>query len=153
MKLNNDIYSNLLESRMLRDNDEIEKYEHNLELLAESFNERDIIELCSTFEDKTHNSEVMFGAVHLLETLSSELAFENTIKGVVSLYNSSPEWANIIIYRCLNDEFSVQMIKKVYSRLGNKISSQFKKMLEEIKKDDFDRFGKTVDEILTSFYR
>ena len=151
MKLNNDIYSNLLESRMLRDNDEIEKYEHNLELLAESFTEGDIIELCSTFEDKTHNSEVMFSAVHLLETLSSEIAFENTIKGVVSMSNSSPEWANIIIYRCLNDEFSVQMIKKVYSRLENNISSKFKKILEEIKKDDADRFGKTVDEILTSF--
>lgn len=109
------------------------------------------IELCSTFEDKTHNSEVMFSAVHLLETLSSEIAFENTIKGVVSMSNSSPEWANIIIYRCLNDEFSVQIIKKVYSRLENKISSKFKKILEEIKKDDADRFGKTVDEILTSF--
>lgn len=93
----------------------------------------------------------MFSAVHLLETLSSEIAFENTIKGVVSMSNSSPEWANIIIYRCLNDEFSVQIIKKVYSRLENKISSKFKKILEEIKKDDADRFGKTVDEILTSF--
>ena len=149
--MNKDIYLNLLESRMLSDNNEIEKYEQNLELLAEDFTEKDIIELCSTFEDKTHNSEVMFSAIHLLETLFSELAFENVIKGVVSLFNASPEWANIIIYRCLNDEFSVQKIKKVNSRLEKEISFPFRKMLQEIKKKDNERFGKAVDEILSSF--
>lgn len=146
--MDNEIYNNLLKNRMLRDNNEIEIYEHNLELLSETFSESDIMELCSTFEDKTHNFEVMFSAIHLLETLSSEKAFENTIIGVVSLHDTSPEWSSIIVYRCLNDDFSVQMIKKVYSRLEKKVSSQFEKILQEIKKEDSERFGKPVDEIL-----
>lgn len=146
--MKNEIYNNLLTNRMLRDNNEIENYESNLALLSETFSEDDIIELCSTFEDRTYNSEVMFNAVHLLETLSSEIAFENTIIGVVGLYDTSPEWTNIIVYRCLNDDFSVQMLKKVYSRLEKKVSNQFSNILKEIKKEDSERFGKAVDEIL-----
>ena len=46
--------------------------EDNLEKLAETFTETDIIELCSVFDDKTNDSEVMFGAIHLLETLSTK---------------------------------------------------------------------------------
>ena len=146
--MNDVIYKNLLTNRMLRNNYEITIYEYNLELLSENFSENDIIELCSTFEDNTYNSEVMFNAIHLLETLSSESAFENTIIGVVNMFNTSPVWAKIIVYRCLNDESSIQTIKIVYKRLEKKVSEQFKTILEIIKKDDFDRFGKSVDEIL-----
>lgn len=133
---------------MLRNNNEIETYEQNLELLSEDFSEGDIIELCSTFEDKTQNVEVMFGAIHLLETLSSETAFENTIRGVVEMSYSSPEWANIIIYRCLNDEFSVQMINQVKNRLDKKTIDRFKEILMEIKKEDGKMFGKVIDMII-----
>ena len=123
--MNDEIYSNLLNNRMLNDNNEIAQYERGLELLAATFSENDIVELCSTFDDRTHNTEVMFSAIHLLETLSSELAFENTIVGVVNIYNTSPEWAKIIVYRCLNDEFSIKMIKTILNRLDNKVRDQF----------------------------
>lgn len=145
--MNNSIYNNLIECRFLSDCEEIEKYEQNLELLSESFSEKDIVELCLTFEDTTHNSEVMFGAIHLLETLSSELAYEETIKGVVKMYESSPEWAKIIIYRILNDDFSLQMIKKVYCRLQNIIKIQFDNILSTIKRED-SKFASYVDEII-----
>ena len=124
-----EIYINLYNSRLLANNNEIEIFEQNLELLSETFNEEDIIELCSIFEDKTQNVEVMFGAIHLLETLSSEMAFENTIKGVVEMSYTSPEWAKIITYRCLNDEFAVQMINQVKNRLDIKTSDKFKEIL------------------------
>ena len=144
------IYNNLFNNRMLRNNDEIVKYEHSLELLADNFSEADIVELCSTFDDKTCNSEVMFSAIHLLETISSELAYQNTIIGVVKMFESSPEWANIIIYRILNDDYSVQMIKNLYSRLDKSISEKFKLILKEIKQEDSERFGKNIDKILES---
>ena len=111
--MNKEIFMNLMNNRMLRDNDEIEGYERNLETLAGSFSEEDIIELCLTFDDKTQSAEIMYSAIHLLETLSSKLAFEKTIIGVVRMFETSPDWASIITYRCLNDEFSVQMIKDV----------------------------------------
>ena len=128
-----DILTNLYNNRLLKDNKEIEIFEENLEILSETFTEEDIIELCSILDDRTENVEVMFGAIHLLETLSSEKAFENTIKGVVEMFNKSPEWANIIIYRCLNDEFSVQMINQVKDRLNIKTVEKFKEILSEIK--------------------
>ena len=123
-----EIYTNLYNSRLLRDNNEIETFEENLEVLSESFTEEDIIELCSIFDDRTEDAEVMFGAIHLLETLSSEKAFENTIKGVIDMSYESPEWANIIIYRCLNNEFSVQMINQVKTRLDSKTRDRFEEI-------------------------
>lgn len=146
--MKDEIFKYLYDNRMLSNNSEIEKYEHNLNELSTNFSEEDIIRLCLTFEDKTQNSEVMFGAIHLLESLSSELAYKNTIIGVVNMYISAPEWANIIIYRLLNDEFSVQMIKCIYNRIGKNISVKFKQILETIKKEDYDKFGKSIDVIL-----
>lgn len=146
--MKDEIFKDLYDNRMLSNNSEIEKYEHNLNELSTNFSEEDIIRLCLTFEDKTQNSEVMFGAIHLLESLSSELAYKNTIIGVVNMYISAPEWANIIIYRLLNDEFSVQMIKCIYNRIEKNISVKFKQILETIKKEDYDKFGKSIDVIL-----
>jgi len=147
-KMKDEIFKDLYDNRMLSNNSEIEKYEHNLNELSTNFSEEDIIRLCLTFEDKTQNSEVMFGAIHLLESLSSELAYKNTIIGVVNMYITAPEWANIIIYRLLNDEFSVQMIKCIYNRIGKNNSVRFKQILETIKKEDYDKFGKSIDVIL-----
>ena len=146
--MKDEIFKDLYDNRMLSNNSEIEKYEHNLNELSTNFSEEDIIRLCLTFEDKTQNSEVMFEAIHLLESLSSELAYKNTIIGVVNMYITAPEWANIIIYRLLNDEFSVQMIKCIYNRIGKNNSERFKQILETIKKEDYDKFGKSIDVIL-----
>ena len=146
--MKDEIFKDLYDNRMLSNNSEIEKYEHNLNELSTNFSEEDIIRLCLTFEDKTQNSEVMFGAIHLLESLSSELAYKNTIIGVVNMYITAPEWANIIIYRLLNDEFSVQMIKCIYNRIGKNNSVRFKQILETIKNEDYDKFGKSIDVIL-----
>lgn len=147
--MQDEIFNNLYNNRLLSNNSEIEKYEYSLNLLSASFSEEDIIELCATFDDKTQNFEVMFGAIHLLESLSSELAYKNTIIGVVNIYISSPEWANIIIYRLLNDDFSVQMIKDIYYQMENSISEKFKQILITIKHEDYERFGKSIDVILS----
>ena len=67
------------------------------------------------------------------------------------MLNSAPEWANIIVYRILNDNASVQMIKKIYNRLDKNVFDKFKLILEKIKKDDDERFGKIIDELFASF--
>lgn len=143
-----EILENLRNNRFLNNYTEIEIFEDNLEKLAETFTETDIIELCSVFDDKTNDSEVMFGVIHLLETLSSELAFENTIKGVVLMRKEAKEWSNIIIYRCLNDDYSVSMIKNVYKNLDKDIIDSFEKQLLDIKLHDKEKFGHAIDEIL-----
>ena len=149
--MNKEIFMNLMNNRMLRDNDEIEGYERNLETLAGSFSEEDIIELCLTFDDKTQSAEIMYSAIHLLETLSSKLAFEKTIIGVVRMFETSPDWASIITYRCLNDEFSVQMIKDVQCRdLDEKTCLEYKRILQKIKNEDPEKFGNVIDDIVGS---
>lgn len=143
------LYNILWTNRMLKDSNEIAIFENNLTKLADTFNEDDIIELCQILDDETNDSEVMFGIVHLLETLSTEQAFINTVIGVVKLKSMSPEWANIIIYRCLNDEYSVRMLKKIYMTLDDEIRIEFSKLLKEIKEEDKERFGKAVSEVLS----
>ncbi|MDE6568627.1 MAG: hypothetical protein K2K70_12975 [Lachnospiraceae bacterium] len=142
------LYNNLWANRLLKNPNEIAIFEDNLAKLAESFNENDIIELCQILDDKTDNSEVMFGIIHLLETLSTEQAFINTVIGVVKLKSMSPEWANIIIYRCLNDEYCVRMIREIYVTLDNEIRTEFSELLKEIKRQDYEIFGKAVSEII-----
>ena len=148
--MNKEIFMNLMNNRMLRDNNEIEGYERNLETLAGSFSEEDIIELCLTFDDKTQSAEIMYSAIHLLETLSSKLAFEKTIIGVVRMFETSPDWVSIITYRCLNDEFSVQMIKDVCRDLDEKTCLEYKRILQKIKNEDPEKFGIVIDDIVGS---
>lgn len=143
------LYDNLWTNRLLKNSNEIAIFEDNLTKLAETFNEDDIIELCQILDDKTDDSEVMFGIIHLLETLSTKQAFINTVIGVVKLKSMSREWANIIIYRCLNDEYSVGMIREIYVTLDDEIRTEFSELLKEIKKEDEERFGKTISEILS----
>jgi len=143
-----EIYNALWNNRMLKDANEINRFEESLCKLADSFCEEDIQELCLVLDDKTRNSEVMFSIIHLLETLSSEQAFRNTMIGVVNMRSTSPEWANIILYRCLNDEFSVCVLKKIFVNLDNKTRLELTEMLKDIKNEDEERFSDAVSEII-----
>ena len=77
-ELINQLYNN----RLLRNRQEIEKFEEGLELASQAIQEDDISELCSIFDDNTMDDEVMFGLVHLIEIFSSEKAFESTVLGI-----------------------------------------------------------------------
>ena len=124
------LYNNLWNNRLLKNSNEIAIFEENLIELTENFGEDDIIELCQILDDKTDDSEVMFGIIHLLETLSTKQAFINTVIGVVKMKSRSPEWAKIIIRRCLNDEYSAKMLKEIYAILDDEIRIEFSKLLK-----------------------
>ena len=126
------LYNNLWNNRLLKNSNEIAIFEENLIELTENFDEDDIIELCQILDDKTDDSEVMFGIIHLLETLSTKQAFINTVIGVVKMKSRSPEWAKIIIRRCLNDEYSAKMLKEIYAILDDEIRIEFSKLLKEL---------------------
>lgn len=113
--------------RMLRTDEEVENYERNLEILAETFSEDDVAELLSTFEDDAEDFEVMFGAVHLLESVSSEKAYEKFIEGVVENRHENPEWMKTLTRRCLNDEFSAREIGRAAPRLRKETADGFRK--------------------------
>ncbi len=142
-----DLYKKLYDNRLLENNEQICVFEETLEEVASAFCEDDIIELCQIFDDNSLDYEVMFGAIHLLETLSSEDAFANTIKGIVKMEGPGHKWAKTIIYRCLNDDFSIEMINKVLPVLDNGTRMVFYNLLDEIKDEDEQRFGDAINRI------
>ncbi len=122
-------------------------FEECLNQLADDFKVNDIVELCQILDDNTMEYEVMFGVIHLLETLSSEEAFVGTIMGVVKIKKHSPIWAKTIVYRCLNDAFSIEMINKILPTLHKEIKDGFYDLLSEIKVEDEQRFGDAIKKI------
>lgn len=145
--MNQAIYTELYENRLLENNVQIAIFEECLNRLADDFKDEDIVELCRVLDDNTMEFEVMFGVIHLLETFSSEEAFMNTIKGVVELKRHSPIWAKTIIYRCLNDEISIKMINIILPTLHKEIKDGFYALLSEIKTEDEQQFGDAIKKI------
>ena len=145
--MNQTLYAELYKNRFLKNDVEIAIFEKTLSDLATDFAEEDIVELCNILDDNTMEFEVMFGIIHLLESLSSEDAFKNTIEGVINLKGHSPIWAKTIIYRCLNDAFSIEMINKIIPTLDKKIKEEFGDLLSEIKTEDEQRFGNAIKKI------
>lgn len=141
------LYSQLYGNRLLENNNQIVVFEECLNKLADDFKDEDIVELCRVLDDNTMEFEVMFGVIHLLETLSSEEAFMNTITGVVELKKHSPIWAKTIIYRCLNDEFSIKMINNILPYLNKEVKNGFYSLLSEINAEDGQQFGDAINKI------
>lgn len=145
--MNQTLYTELYENRLLENNVQIAIFEECLNKLSKDFKDEDVVELCQVLDDNTMEFEVMFGVIHLLETLSSEVAFMNTIKGVVEIKRHSPIWAKTIIYRCLNDEFSIKMINIILPNLNKEIKDGFYALLSEINAEDGQQFGDAINKI------
>lgn len=146
-KMNQALYTKLYENRLLKSDVQMGIFEECLNQLAGDFKEDDIVELCQILDDNTMEYEVMFGVIHLLETLSSEKAFASTIEGIVKIKTHSPIWAKTITYRCLNDAFSIEMINKILPTLHKEIKDGFYDLLSEIKTEDGQKFGDSINEI------
>lgn len=144
-KLIEELYNN----RLLRTYKELEKFEENLNAISKVVKEEDIPDLCKVFDDNTKDDEVMFGLIHLIEIFSSEKAFEFTVIGIANMTTSAIGWAKIIIYRCLNNDFSRGMLKKAISFAEFSIQQKVISLLNIIKTEDFDKFGMSIDEVLS----
>lgn len=143
-KLIDDLYKN----RLLNTDEKIERFEEDLNKLAEEFEEEYIADVCRVFDDNTREHEMMFGLIHLIEAFSSERAFELTVSGVADMTESAIEWAKIIMYRILNHSPSRIKLKKAISVSEDKTQQVITALLNTIKAEDFDRFSEAVDEIL-----
>lgn len=142
------IIEELYKNRLLNTNKEFEKFEESLNEISEMIQEEDILDLCKVFDDNTRDDEMMFGLIHLIEMFSSERAFELTVLGVVNMMTSAPNWAKIIIYRCLNDDFARNMLRKAISHVEFQVQQSIISLLNVIKTEDFDKFGMAIDEVL-----
>lgn len=142
------IIEELYKNRLLNTSEEFEKFEKSLNEISEMIQEEDILDLCKVFDDNTGDDELMFGLIHLIEVFSSERAFELTVLGVVNMMKSAPNWAKIIIYRCLNDDFARNMLKKAINNAESQVKQSIISLLNIIKNEDFNKFGMVIDEVL-----
>lgn len=60
--------------------------------------------LCSAFDDKTEQEEVMFGLVHAVEYLGREKNVIEIAKSISIMLPHAKEWAILLHCRILNDE-------------------------------------------------
>lgn len=144
----NEIIEVLYKNRLLSTNDEYTNFEKALSDLSDVIKEEDIPYLCKVFDDNTYDEEMMFGLIHIMELFSSERAFELTIIGIANMLENAINWAKIIIYRCLNDDFSRDMLKIAIKKANVKEKQMVVSLLNTIKCEDNDRFGAVIDTII-----
>ena len=65
-----ELVNQMIKSKKLRNNHEIEKYEQSIEQLI---NHNKLEELYLWFDDNTDDDEVMFGLIHAIESFSEEV--------------------------------------------------------------------------------
>ena len=105
------------------------------------------------FDDDTDKYEVMFGLVHGIEQLYKDRIEEglNLIAlAVPKVINRAEEWMEVLHYRILNHEQVRITYGKVLSKMDNKTKEIIINLLTNIKDEDPDMFGNSVDEVLKS---
>lgn len=145
----NKVYSN----RLLQNQEEIIEFEQALGKLISSEDVSIIGDLCMGFDDDTEKYEVMFGLVHGIEKLYKERIEEglNLIAlAVPRVINRAKEWMEVLHYRILNHEQVRITYGKVLAKIDIKTKEVIINLLNNIKDEAPDMFGKPVDEVLKS---
>ena len=107
----------LNENKLLRSNEEIEKFECAIDNILNNKDYMDIRYLCTGFDDSTENEEVTFGIVHAIESYDSiadtNLTLKEFIDAIPNVYSYAKEWIKIMNKRILNDDESLEEHIKV----------------------------------------
>ncbi|MFJ5772514.1 Imm30 family immunity protein [Psychrobacillus sp. NPDC093180] len=138
-------------NRLLQSPTEVSEFEKALANLINFGNKSIITELCMVFDDDTERYEVMFGLVHGIEHLYKESIEEGVYLialAVPSIIDRAREWMEELHYRILNHE----QVRSIYANGLTKVDLKTKgiiiNLLMDIKKEDPNMFGNSVDEIL-----
>jgi hypothetical protein len=145
----NKVYTN----RLLQNQAEVTEFEQALSNLIRSADVSIIGDLCMGFDDDTDKYEVMFGLVHGIEQLYKDRIEEglNLIAVTVpKVINRAEEWMEILHYRILNHEQVRITYGKVLSKMDIETKEIIINLLTNIKGEDPDMFGNSVDEVLKS---
>ncbi|GGB49979.1 hypothetical protein F3157_11625 [Virgibacillus dakarensis] len=142
----NKIYTN----RLLQTSDEITEFEQALENVVSLDDVSLISDLCYSLDDDTDNYEVMFGLIHGIEHLYKyriEEGLNLLALAVPKVIDRAEEWMEVLHYRILNHP----KVRVAYGRVLSKLDVQTRKiiieLLNDIKNEDPDMFGGSVDEV------
>ncbi|WP_338780323.1 Imm30 family immunity protein [Metabacillus sp. FJAT-52054] len=143
----------LTDNRLLKTNEEAEKFEA---VLTEIINKKDIshIEvLCRGFYDETEKDEVMFGVIHAIESYDQEYPLEAVLKrlayAIPAMIPHAYVWLEILHKRILNHEEPKRVYANVIKDIGNQNTIEIiEKQLNEIKHKNPRKFKMTASYVL-----
>jgi len=143
----NKLYTN----RLMRTEDEIYEFELALERLIRLQDFSIIDQLCYGFDDDTEHHEVMFGLVHGIEFLYQnkiEEGLQLIALSVPKIINQAREWVEILHFRILNHPQVRLSYSHVLSLVDDFTRNEVIKLLTEIKAENTEQFGGSVDEVI-----
>ena len=143
----------LNENKLLRTNEEIEKFECAIENILSNEDYNDIKHLCTGFDDNTEDDEVMFGLIHAIESYDRiadmKLTLKEFIDSIPRVYSYAKEWIKIMNKRILNDENSLEEYIKIAKNCDEELKLILIELMNEVKKDNPERFSQPVNKFLT----
>lgn len=148
LDVNIEKYEEMLKNtRKLRDETEVELYEKTIEEICSTQRAEYVLNLCSGFDDKTEDGEVMFGLVHAVEELGGEDGLYWIAMGVERMWRNK-EWCKILLYRILNSDEDRIKYPEVINRLPWRERDRNISLLADILHEDKEMFADKIDEVL-----
>ncbi len=143
----------LIENKLLRNNEEIEKFKCAIDKILSNEDYKDIKYLCTGFDDNTEDKEVMFKIVHAIESydriVSAKLCLNEFISSISDVYSYAKEWMKIMNIRILNDKNILNEYIQVSKDCDENIKSLLMDLMDEIKKDNPQKFSRPVNKFIT----
>lgn len=138
----------LQKCRLLRNTSEVNDFESAIENIVSLNDAKFIRDLCTGFDDKAEDSEVMFGLIHAIEDFEGEESLIETAKAIPYMLPHAKEWAVILNYRILNHEPSRKLYIEALKKVDASVRGTIVEILEEIKSEDPVRFEDSVNEVM-----
>lgn len=148
------ITEQLSSNRLLRDVNEVAKFEDALQALNEQEDINLIPNFCEGFDDETQHHGVTFGIVHAIESLYHDdtkdycnKIFLLVIEKDIMLPHAK-EWLEILIIRTLNDQGATEsLITEVNSAEGH-TKEILAEITDKLIKEDKDQFESNGSKLL-----
>ncbi|MCM3225739.1 Imm30 family immunity protein [Terribacillus saccharophilus] len=144
---------NLKDNRLLRDDQEVEKFEKAIEDILTMKDGNHIALLCQGFDDDTENDEVMFGLIHAIESYDNIVGSVSSLSILANSFSvmlpHAQEWLKIIQKRILNHDPSRETYKKIIPTLDSDIQKVIISQLNAIKAKNASRFEQSVNSVLS----
>lgn len=142
----------LYNNRLLRDEDDIEKFDEILSDTATLDKVEYIRELCKVFDDRTEHSEVMYGLVHTVEyfykIFGEQAALEQVIRASIEMRENAFEWLQTLLIRIFNHKECKETFSEVLASLDKGTIEEVVNILYDIKNDNPAKFEEHIDNIL-----
>lgn len=144
----------LRENRMMRNNQEVDKYEEAIAKIYEQNQLKFIPALCTGFDDKTEHEEVMWTLLHAIEDFYAENPheYDRIFLDIVDnniLLPHAEGWLDLLVTRTINDENSRETFKESLRGASDHVKQVIRHVLNKLIQEDAKQFRDSCIEVLT----